>query len=85
VIGSIFYVKPRIFGNSGQTKFSLLQPIYFLHSFFMTGQAKKGFATDEVSFLSLFIIGTYDIGGGWGVKHLEERRECSAGYGITEM
>jgi hypothetical protein len=47
-------------------------------------QADRGFATDEVSFLSLFILVTEDtVGdGGWWI---EERGECYAGYRITEM
>ncbi len=47
-------------------------------------QADWGFATNKVLFLSLFIIVTWDSGGGRG-GWIEERGERSAGYGITEM
>ncbi len=55
-----------------------------LYIFCTNWQADSGFATDEVSFLSLFISVKLDIGGdgGWWI---EERGERSTGYGITEM
>ncbi len=51
---------------------------------YLPRQAERGFATDKASFLSLFNMGTYDIGGG-GWWWIEEKGECSVGYGITEM
>jgi hypothetical protein len=57
--------------------------LHNLHLFLLK-QADRGFATDEVSFLSLFIMVTQDIGGDGG-QWIEEREERSTGYGITEM
>ncbi len=46
-------------------------------------QANRGFATEEVYFLSFFSTSGYVgfFGGGW----IEKRGERSAGYGFTEM
>ncbi len=46
-------------------------------------QANRGFATEEVSFLSFFSTSGY-VGFFWG-GWIEKRGECSAGYGFTEM
>jgi hypothetical protein len=46
-------------------------------------QADRGFATEEVSFLSFFSTSRY-VGFFWG-GWIEKRGERSVGYGFTEM
>jgi hypothetical protein len=46
-------------------------------------QADRGFATEEVSFLSFFSTSGY-VGFFWG-GWIEKRGERSVGYGFTEM
>jgi hypothetical protein len=93
IVGSFLYyaqaVDPTIFVALSKIAAQQAAPTEntMKHVFLITNeQAKKGFATDKVSFLSLPIMGTYHKifrgGGGWWI---EERGECSTGYGITEI
>ncbi len=61
---------------------------YFFHKVNFKGiiqplQADRGFAIEEVSFLSFFSTSRY-VGFFWG-GWIEKRGERSAGYGFTEM
>jgi hypothetical protein len=63
---SFKHLTPSQIFSFAQEFYPLMPVIYTGFSLFFTKQADRGFATDAVSFLSLFILVTWDIGGGGG-------------------